>query len=339
MKRLLAVDFARSFPILRSFSFVLAALAVLTLAASPSLAKKPVAKKATAPKEAAPQTARAISELAGKFKWDISPDDAMKIVSDEITARFDERIKKETSPASQDKILRERNDAMAKMKDSYVKFDGQKTGWDVSLVDHEFAHKNNESMFVIWEKDQRRFLFFHNDKLWKQFIAFNAENTIFKDKTFDDFADLIQKRYGPAAMTFRKQRTSDDQLLDHLEWPPSGDYLLWAIDLTTLYGNFCLSVMKKSEVADVEKGRAENSPRRGGSNAVIESITKGDEVKSDVNADIVDEITGRASQVSDTPAADATPEKHSKKRSEAKKPATPKKSKPASADPLDGINL
>lgn len=323
MKRLLAVGFAIAF-----------------LPSAPSLAKKPVAKKAApAPvKEAAPETARAISELAGKFKWDMSPDEAMKIVTDEITARFDERVQKENIPARQDKVLRERNDALSKMKESYVKFDGQKTGWDVSLVDHEFAHKNNESMLVIWEKDQRRFLFFQNDKLWKQFIAFNAENPIFKDKTFDDFADLIQKRYGPAAMTFRKQRTSDDQLLDHLEWPPSGDYVLWAIDLTTFYGNFCLSLMKKSAMAVVEKGREENSPHHGNGNAVIDSITKGDEVKTDSNADIVDEITGRSSQRSETPAEEAKPDKHAKKKTEAKSPAAPKK-KPVSDDPLDGANL
>ena len=32
-----------------------------------------------------------------------------------------------------------------------------------------------ESMLVLWEKDQRRFLFFWNEKLYKQFIAYNAE--------------------------------------------------------------------------------------------------------------------------------------------------------------------
>src|SRR5204863_3912549 len=132
-------------------------------------------------------------------------------------------------------------------------FDGQTTGWDVSIIDREFAHKNDESMMVIWEKDQRRFLFFWQQHLWKQFIAFNAEHPAFAGKTFDDFAAIIQRRYGPAAMTFRKLRTSDEQTLDHLEWPPAGDFGLWAVDLTMFYGNHCLALMQKSVMPIVKR--------------------------------------------------------------------------------------
>ncbi len=324
--------------------FIAVSLALSILPATPSLAKKPVKKPpASVVKEAAPQTARAISELMGKFKWEMTPDEAMKVVSDEIAARYDEKIQKETIPAKQDKWLREKNEALTKMKDSYVRFSGQKTGWDVSIVDREFAQNNDESMFVIWEQDQRRFLFFWHEKLWKQFIAFNGENPIFKDKTFDDFADIIQKRYGPAAMTFRKQRTSDEQTLDHLEWPPSGDYVLWAIDLTTFYGNFCLSLQRKSVMGDIEKARGENSPRQKGGNAVIEAVTKGDEKAGDANADIVDEITGRPTQHEAQPVEEP---KHDKKGSKkkgaeaAKDPSKrPSSSKPTSEDPLEGTGF
>jgi len=51
-------------------------------------------------------------------------------------------------------------------------------------------------MIVMWEKDQRRFLFFYNGKLYKQFIAFNAEHKAFAGKSFDDFAEVIQARTG-----------------------------------------------------------------------------------------------------------------------------------------------
>ena len=51
---------------------------------------------------------------------------------------------------------------MQKTRSSLVKFDGQKSGWDVSIVDKEFNQSNGESMIVMWEKDQRRFLFFWN---------------------------------------------------------------------------------------------------------------------------------------------------------------------------------
>ena len=57
----------------------------------------------------------------------------------------------------QDRVRKERQDAITQMRDSYIKFNGQKTGWDVSIVDREFGHRNNESMLVLWEKDLKRF--------------------------------------------------------------------------------------------------------------------------------------------------------------------------------------
>lgn len=302
-------------------------------------------KKAAAPKEkvqvASEQTVRAVGDLAGKFKWGMSPEDVTKIVVDDLAAKYDEKIKKETSAFKQDAVRQELALQIAKFKDSYVKFEGQKTGWDVSIIDREFAHKNNESMMVIWEKDQRRFLFFFEGKLWKQFIAFNAENPVFAGKTFDDFAEIIQRRYGPAAMTFKKMRTSDEQQLDHLEWPPAGDYVLWAIDLTSFYGNFCLSLMQKSALPMVERGRKENSPQRQNSNALVDSVLNSDAKarKVDENADIVDEITGHPAGEGESPAAAPSPsggKKKGKGKGDADK-AEP--STPATSDPLEGTGF
>lgn len=269
-------------------------------------------KKAAAVK-ASEQTVRAVGELMGKFKWGMTPEQAKKLVEDETNARYQEKIVKERDPLRQDAIRRELTSEIEKVNDSMVKFDGQKTGWDVSLIDHEFAHNDGESMFVIWEKDQRRFLFFFNGKLWKQFIAFNAEHPAFAGKGFDDFAEIIQKRYGTASVTFRKQRTNDEQTFDHLEWPPSGDTVLWAIDMTQLYNNFCLSLFHKEMGAEVEKSRqahAVRQTRAGASSALIDSVTSPEETPGDVNANIADEITGRKP----TPAQQAEPAHKSRKR-------------------------
>lgn len=255
------------------------------------------AKKAPAPApaSAAPaQTTRAMSELAGKFKWDLSPEEAMKIVTDEIVARYDEKIQKETISYKQDKLLKEKADAVAKVRDSYVKFDGQKTGWDVSIIDREFGHKNDESMIVAWEPNQRRFLFFKGGKLYKQFIAFNAEHPAFSGKTFDDFGKLLTARYGHPEMKFEPTKTKEDMTLSHLEWPASGDTTLWAVDRSSFYGNFCL-VLRQTAVANaVDKARTPvgKATARTGS-TLIDTVTKPAENQTDPNADIIDQITGK----------------------------------------------
>jgi hypothetical protein len=262
---------------------------VLVLAAAPAFAK---GKGKSAARGQAP-SARAMSELAGKFKWGMSPDEILKQISEDLQEKYAEKLKKEQDVYKQDLLRKEQTEELDKVKSSLTKFDGQKSGWDVSIIDKEFVHRNNESMLVMWEKDQRRFLFFWNDKLYKQYIAFNAEHPVFAGKSFDDFAKLIQNRYGQAEMKFSQLRTKDDQTLDHLEWPPSGDYTLWAIDQSGFYGNFCLKVMQTSVLASLSRAREDKTQKSGRGNALIDSVTSPEAIKGDPNADIVDQILGQ----------------------------------------------
>ena len=236
--------------------------------------------------------ARAVGELMGKFKWGMSPDDCVKVIGETLHAKIAEDIKKETDVYKQDQLRNGEKEELDKVRASLVKFDGQKSGWDSSIVDKEFGHRNDESMLVMWERDQRRFLFFYNGRLYKQYIAFNAEHPVFQGKSFDDFAKLIQNRYGQAEMKMASMRTKDDVTLDHLEWPSAGDTTLWAIDQSGFYGNFCLKLYQTSVNTTVEKMRADHSPRAGRGNAVIDAITTPETVKGDPNEDVVDRVVG-----------------------------------------------
>lgn len=236
--------------------------------------------------------ARAVGELMGKFKWGMTPDDVVKVIGETMHAKLAEELKKETDVYKQDQLRNGEKEEIDKVRKSLVKFDGQKSGWDSSIVDKEFGHRNDESMLVMWEHDQRRFLFFYNDHLYKQYIAFNAEHPVFQGKSFDDFAKLIQNRYGQAEMKMAAMRTKDDVTLDHLEWPSANDTTLWAIDQSGFYGNFCLKLYQTSVNANVERTRAERSPRAGRGNAVIDSILQPDANKADPNEDVVDRVVG-----------------------------------------------
>lgn len=259
--------------------------------ATPALAKK--RPGAVAPKEAGEQTTRAIGELAGKFKWGMTPQEVIEGIEKDIRVRYEPRIRAESDPFKQDAIRRELMREVGEVRDSYIKFEGQKTGWDVSIIDREYGHKNGESMLVLQEQaNQRRFFFFWNEKLYKQFIALNAER--FKGKTFDEFSEIIQARYGKAQINFAKMQTQDEMALDSLEWPPSGDYVLRAYDQSSFYGNFCLALLQKSIYQGVEKDRERNSPNRQRrvKHSDIEQVSK-EESPGDPNADIVDEVLGR----------------------------------------------
>ena len=271
-----------------------AAFVVAALGPGSALAKgKSSASKARA------ADARAVGELAGKFKWGMSPADAQKLIAEGIHAKYVDMIKKEPDIYKQDQLRKDEGEETQKVKDSYVKFDGVTPGtkeWGTSIVQSEFAPRNDESMMTLWEKDQRRFLFFWHDKLYKQYIAFNAEHPVFAGKSFDDFAKLIQNRYGPAEMKFAQMKTKQDMKLDHLEWPAAGEFQLWAIDQSEFYGNFCLVLFNPSVAKDVERARSEHNTKPAHGNALIDAVTQNPKVGGDANENIVDQITGKTPQ-------------------------------------------
>jgi len=136
-----------------------AVLALLALA-TPAMAKKGG--------KGAPANARAVGELAGKFKWGMSPEEVTKVISENIHVKYVDLLKKEPDVYKQDQLRKNERDEVQKVKDSYIKFDCVSPGnkeWATSIVQAEFAPRNDESMMTLWEKDQRRFLFFWHDKL------------------------------------------------------------------------------------------------------------------------------------------------------------------------------
>ncbi|HEY1587702.1 MAG TPA: hypothetical protein VGH63_18515 [Polyangia bacterium] len=271
-----------------------AAIFVVALGSGPALAKGKA--KGGGGSKAHAADARAIGELAGKFKWGMTPEEAQKVISDGIHAKYVDMLKKEQDVYKQDQLRKDETDEVQKVKDSYVKLDGVSPGtkgWGTSIIQSEFAPRNDESMMTLWEKDQRRFLFFWHDKLYKQFIAFNAEHPVFAGKSFDDFAKLIQNRYGPAEMKFTQMKTKSDMKLDHLEWPASGDYQLYAIDQSEFYGNFCLVLFNPTVAKQVEQARTEHNTKPAHGSALIDAVTQQPKVGNDANENIVDQITGK----------------------------------------------
>jgi hypothetical protein len=264
---------------------------------APAKAPDKAPAKGAAGKPTNEAKSRSIQELAGKFKWGSSPDEVKAVIAGEIEAKYKPRIQAEPDASKQDAIRREMREEIDRMGSSYVKFSGQKLGWDVSLVDREYGHRNNESMLVMWEPNQRRFLFFWHDKLYKQYIAYNAER--FAGKTFDEFAEGMQVRYGKAEMSFAKKQTEDEMALDYLQWPPAGEIVLRAYDQSHFYGNFCLALLHKGTYEQVEKERAVNSPprvRRTNVHVVDQISETGG--AGDPNANVIDEVVGRKAQPS-----------------------------------------
>jgi hypothetical protein len=322
------------------------ALALGAPLAEAAKAKKKVAKvakgKKKLPAQATQQTKLGIEQLMGQYKFGMTSSKVLAMLEKDVNAENYPLIKATSDPMQQDRLRRELMDKLKDLKKSYIQFTGKQSPWDISMVDREFAHKNQESMAVVWTKKDRHFFFFHNDKLYKRYIAFNAE--LFQGSTFEDFAKKMEDRFGPAERKYTST-LKGEKVMDHLAWPPSGNTLLRAIDNTKLYGNFCLVLVDKDEQENVTAGRRVNSPSKKYNDPLVDAVTKDGGEGGDSEEDVVDRITRRTSKsppVSDT-AASPTPTTKKKPGGLPDRddtPPPPKKQKKVNAkNPLDGLDI
>lgn len=279
--------------IARSALFISLALG---LASGPVLAKAPKkaapAKKAPGPKKAAPakpavapmvdaEHKKALAEKFGGFKFGMSKDEVLKVLQKQIEDRFEEKIKATTDMAQQDKFRKERKAELARIAQTYVRFDGKKTGWDVSIIENEFAHGTGESMMERWEnengKNNRRFFFFKDEKLWKMYISLDVSMIPEEKRNFDTFKGVMESQYGKG-------------LVDGgtISWR-AGEFDARAVDRLRDYGALGLVVEDPKVRTELVAAREAVAPKKAETPSVIKAIIDVDgkdhpDVKSNTGA-------------------------------------------------------
>ncbi len=250
--------------------------------------KKPPAKVVKKEEKVAPPNAeqkKALAELMGSFKFGMSKDEVLTQLTKSIDERYADQIKSTNDVYTQDKLRKEKNKEVTRIKQSYTEFLGKKTGWDVSVIDSEFAHNTEESMLVYWEtqggKNQRRFFFFHGGELWKMFIAIDTKSLADDQRNFAFFRGLMEARYGKGA-------TIEGRAV----WKVP-EFEVQAVDKMAFYGAFGLLIQNPSKMKAIAEIRAANAPAKKDKDQIIEVIKEkpdGEKVNLDENKDAVDAI-------------------------------------------------
>jgi len=240
----------------------------------------------------APESA-AIAQSLGDLRWGMEPRAVHQHFRERIEAEYRPRLAKATGAIEEDRIRREMNDAIRRLRESYVRFDGERTGWDLSFLRGEFTHGNRESMLVYRDGNSQNFYFFIRGRLWKWYKAFDA--SVFDGQSFAQFASAVQGRFGEAAD--RSGRLTEGGPRQRwLEWQDTSTRLR-AIDQTRFYGFYCLVFEDKNTLGRIDSLRT-NTVDPGGEDghALVDSVLlpEGGEANADQdgNADIADRITG-----------------------------------------------
>jgi hypothetical protein len=286
----------------------LALLMLPGIASAEAAAKKKVATTARPAPVVPKANEKAVSELLGPWKWGMSPDEVLAALQRQLSELRAPDLAKLTDVYAQNQIRKQVKVDVDEVRRSYLKFEGQKTGWDVSIIEGEFLQRNGESMMLYRETDpasgreQQRFFFFKGDKLWKQFVAFNMEP--YKGKTFDDFRGAMEARYGKGAPIVKRWLDGKDHTVA-VAWRSGGTYLR-AVDLMKFYSNFCLAFSDESIERQMDIARAERAPQD--LPRVVVGTGKAGEKVNDPNADVIERITsGQAPTAGDEPAPPSKP--------------------------------
>jgi hypothetical protein len=285
---------------------------------------------------------------AGTFKWGMSPEQVMSAVRTSIEGKYQKRISDAAAdPGKQQRIRGEMEREINAVKKSYTKFEGQKSGWDVSIIGPEFQQGTGESVLVTKEDQWTRYFFFFEGGLYKMYLAFTRD--ALQGKSFQDFGKSMEARFGNAKLVYRDERSHGgvQRSLDHFTWNAGGDKLK-LVDRSEFYGVYCLVLYDGATDERVQERRKVVNPPSTEKDELVEAVTSHRNEGRDENDDIIDRVTGhevkkpgneqQADVVVPSPSAGFTPDDDKKKVS-AKPAAEGGKKKGKKDDALDGLEL
>jgi hypothetical protein len=230
---------------------------------------------------------------AGTFKWGMKPEEVEKLVELQIEKKYQIRIDEaRQDPGKQTRIREEMFREVQTVKKSFTKFEGNKSGWDVSIIGPEFEQNTAESVVVTKEDVWTRYFFFFEDGLYKMFLAFNKD--ALEGKTFQDFGKSMEEKYGRAKEVYRDDKVKGGvrHTLDHFEWSAGGDRLR-LVDRSEFYGVFCLVLVDSDAQHRLAERRKVVNPEGQHVDSLVEAVTaKGDNGR-DENDNVIDRLTGR----------------------------------------------
>jgi hypothetical protein len=268
---------------------------LLGLGAAPALAapkqKAPAktAKPKAPPKKVVPPVSaegkKKLAELYAGFKFGMTKDEVLGVLKKQLDQKYEERIKATTDVRVQDNLRAEKRAELARASQTFVSFSGKRTGWDVSIIEEEFAHNTGESMLERWEnsggKNQRRFFFFHDGRLWKMFVSLDVSILPEDKKNFDTFEKVMQGQYGagdvePGLITWR-----------------TDEFHVRAVDKLRTYDALALVIEDPRVKQALGPIREAKAPPKKETSAVIKAVIDADKSdKPDVkqNSNAVDDV-------------------------------------------------
>ncbi len=172
-------------------------------------------------------------------------------------------------------------DRMRHIEDSYTVLEGDRTGFEVSVIAPEFTADNNESMLRVRDNIAQRFYFFLEGEFYKLVIAYDEEHI--ENVGFQNFVEQTGQQYGSPSSTGDETVT----------WRDS-DHLLTVRDQRSYFGTYTMTFSDRERVEELERagetfGGNDEEPEDVGVSERVEAVTTPGE---DESQGVVDDMIG-----------------------------------------------
>ncbi|MFO8071088.1 MAG: hypothetical protein R6V85_04360 [Polyangia bacterium] len=258
----------------------------------------------------------AISEQMEGLQWGMTWKRVMSTFQERIDEEFADELAATAGDALEEdrvrtKMLRETK----KLRDSYIEFTGQRTGYESGMIADEFTHNNGESM-LMWDAGKYvEYLFFFDGRLWKRLRAFRKDS-FQSDIDFMTFLSTLENRFGEGQQFF-----TDTGELDKVMWRDEETYAA-ALDRSKFYGAFGLRFTSAITATYLDKLRTGQGRARGkvgdDVSEMVDTVTSVKSETKDHDSSVIDSYTGGSSAPSDSSVGTEQSASSGKKKKEEK---------------------
>ena len=229
-----------------------------------------------------------IVALMNGLTWGMTRDQVIDAVKLEIKNKYWPQIQAVADDAVAEQGLRTRMERdQQRFVDSCVKFDGQPTPWNVSMVDTEFTHNNQEEMCKFDRGDAVDFLFFIRGKLWKIFRTL-SQGMGGAGLSFDDVRAQLEGQFGVGEEIFVVDQYTLVSEIVGAKWIDSQTEL--QLRTLKLYGVVAVVLTERATLANLSTLRRATTTTTEGGSGLTDAVTEG--TSQDENTDIVDRLRG-----------------------------------------------
>ena len=240
-----------------------------------------------------------ISSVMKTLKWGIGHQAVFAYLDRGIKAKYDRLITQAGDDLKVDSLRKEQRAESKLLRANFVKFSGQKTGYEVSVVQNDFAHNNSETMLKVDEGTRQRYYFFRYDRLWKVMVIYS---TSIVDGGFKSFVKKIKQKYGnPKKKNWSTPYGGSRRLVEAV-WSDQQTQMVLE-DKSAFYDRYVMrlvSVADGEEIQQVHKARQEQKQKakQASQQAKHNQLDGIDIFAPDPEEDdIVDQITGKKHKV------------------------------------------